>query len=151
MREEHLSIRIQHEAVPARPRQVRPCCFAPNLNPADGWHNTAPGRCRPTAVIPSIQGRTPSSTAIRQAEARSLPAIIPTVAATKARWWPAPGILSVTVQTYIFKFKWKHKPYEAIFHLKYTKNQRDVGIFRQLFSDKTIDWQTIAHCASISR
>ena len=27
MREKHLSIRIQHEAVPARSRQVRLCCF----------------------------------------------------------------------------------------------------------------------------
>lgn len=85
MREKHHSIRTQHEAVPDRPRQVRLCCFAFILNPADGWHNTAPGRCRPTAIIPSIQGRTPSSTAIRQAEARSLPAIIPTVAEAKAR------------------------------------------------------------------
>lgn len=121
MREKHLSIRIQHEATPALSRQVRLCCFAIILNPADGLRNIAPRRCRLTATTPSIKGCIPSSPAIRQTAARSLPAIIPTATTAKARWWPAPGILSVTVQTYIFKFKWNHKPYEAIFTLNILK------------------------------
>lgn len=121
MREKHLSIRIQHEATPALSRQVRLCCFALILNPADGLRYIAPRRCRLTATTPSIKGRIPSSPAIQQTAARSLPAIIPTVAVTKARWWPAPGILSVTVQTYIFKFKWNYKPYEVIFTLNILK------------------------------
>ena len=65
MREKHLSIRIQHEAVPALSRQVWLCCFALILNSVDGWHNTAPRRCRPIAIAPSIQGRIPSSATIR--------------------------------------------------------------------------------------
>ena len=151
MREKKHCIRTQHEAVPAHPRQVRLCCYALILNPTDDWHNTTPRRCRPTAIAPSTEGRIPSSPTIRQATARSLPAITPTAITAKARWWQAPGILSVTVQTYIFKFKWNHKPNKAIFHLKYTKKQRDMKIFRQLFPDGFIDWQTIAHCVSISR
>ena len=55
MREKHLSIRIQHEAVPAHSRQVRLCCFALILNPADGLRYIAPRGCRLIAITPSIK------------------------------------------------------------------------------------------------
>ena len=110
--------------LPARLRQVRLYSFVLILDSADDWYSTAPRKCRPTATAPSIEERIPFSPTIRQTAACSLP---------------------------ILKFKWNHKPYKAISHHKYTKNQRDMKIFRQLFPGKAVDWQTIAHCASISR
>ncbi|MBV3484089.1 hypothetical protein [Bacteroides uniformis] len=85
MREKHHSIRIQHDAVPTLSRQVRLCCFALILNLADGLRYIAPRGCRLIAITPSIKGHIPSSLAIRQAAARSLPAIIPTATTAKAR------------------------------------------------------------------
>ena len=61
MREKHHSIRIQHEAVPTLSRQVRLCCFALILNPADGLRYIAPRGCRLIAITPSIKGHILSS------------------------------------------------------------------------------------------